>query len=53
MPFHGGITIDILCNLPGEDVLPPEVLDAGIPRCAATAVDDLSPVVIALVSHLK
>ena len=46
------ITADLLRNLPGDDALPPHVLDAGIPPCAVTAVDDLNVVMIASVSHL-
>jgi len=49
---HGGITADLLRNLLGDDALPPHVLDAGIPPCAVTAVDDLNVVMIASVSHL-
>jgi broad specificity phosphatase PhoE len=49
---HGGITTDLLRDLLGDDGLPPGVLKAGIPPCAVTAVDDLSAVMIASVSHL-
>lgn len=49
---HGGITTDLLRNLLGDDALPPHVLDAGIPPCAVTAVDDLNVVMIASTSHL-
>jgi broad specificity phosphatase PhoE len=48
---HGGITIDLLRDLLGEDGLPPGLLAAGIPACAVTAVDDLNAVMIASVSH--
>jgi broad specificity phosphatase PhoE len=44
---HGGITVDLLRNLLGEDAVPPQVLTAGIPPCAITAVDDLIVVTIA------
>jgi broad specificity phosphatase PhoE len=50
---HGGVTIELLRNLPGEDALPPGVLAAGIPPCAITTVDNLNPVMIASVSHLR
>ncbi len=36
----------------GDDALPSEVLDAGIPPCAITAVDDLNVVMVASISHL-
>ena len=50
---HGGITIDLLCNLLGDDALPPHLLDAGIPPCAVTAIDDLNVVMIASTAHLS
>ena len=49
---HGGITIELLRDLLGDDALRPGVLDAGVPPCAITAIDDLYPVLIASVSHL-
>jgi broad specificity phosphatase PhoE len=49
---HGGITTELLRDLLGDDALRPGVLDAGIPPCAITAIDDLNPVMIASVSHL-
>jgi broad specificity phosphatase PhoE len=49
---HGGITTDLLCNLLGDDALPPH-LDAGIPPCAVTAIDDLNVVMIASTAHLS
>lgn len=49
---HGGVTVDLLRSLLGEDALPPGVLAAGIPPCAITTIDDLNPVMIASVSHL-
>jgi len=49
---HGGITADLLRTVLGDDALPPHVLDAGIPPCAVTAVDDLNVVMIASTSHL-
>ena len=50
---HGGITVDLLRNLLGDDAVPPQVLTAGIPPCAITAVDDLTVVTIASMSHLS
>jgi broad specificity phosphatase PhoE len=49
---HGGVTIELLRTLLGEDALPPGVLAAGIPPCASTTMDNLNPVIIASVSHL-
>ena len=50
---HGGATAEWLRNLLGDDALPPGVLAAGIRPCAITTVDDLNPVMIASVSHLR
>ena len=49
---HGGITIELLRDLAGDDALRPGVLQAGIPPCAVTAIDNLNSVMIASVSHL-
>jgi broad specificity phosphatase PhoE len=49
---HGGITIELLRDMVGDDALPSDVLEAGIPPCAVTAIDDLNPVMVASVSHL-
>ena len=49
---QGGITIEPLRDLAGDDALRPGVLQAGIPPCAVTAIDNLNPVMIASVSHL-
>jgi len=49
---HGGITIDLLRTLLGDDLLPPHLLAEGIPPCALTVVDDLRAVTIASVSRL-
>jgi hypothetical protein len=50
---HGGITTDLLRNLLGDDALPPLLLDAGIPPCAITAIDDLNVTMIASTAHLS
>jgi broad specificity phosphatase PhoE len=49
---HGGITTDLLRSLLGDDAVPPQILDAGIPPCAITAIDDLNIVTVASISHL-
>jgi broad specificity phosphatase PhoE len=50
---HGGVTIELLRTLLGDDALPPGLLTAGIPPCAITTLDNLNPVMIASVSHLR
>jgi broad specificity phosphatase PhoE len=50
---HGGVTIELLRPLPGDDALPPGLLAAGIPPSAITTLDNLNPVMIASVSHLR
>jgi broad specificity phosphatase PhoE len=50
---HGGITTDLLCNLLSDDALPTHLLEAGIPPCAVTVVDDLNVVMIASTAHLS
>ena len=49
---HGGITTDLLRNLPDNHVLPLQLLTAGIPPYAVTAIDDLAVVTIASIAHL-
>jgi broad specificity phosphatase PhoE len=49
---HGGITTDLLRNLLGDDALPPHLIDAGIPPCAVTGIDDLNVTMIASTAHL-
>ena len=49
---HGGVTVDLLLNLKGDDALPAGLLEAGVPSCAITTLDDLSVVRIASTSHL-
>jgi len=34
---HGGVTVDLLRNLLGDDAVPAAVLAAGIPPCAVIA----------------
>ncbi len=50
---HGGVTVDLLRNRLGDDAVPSAVLATGIPPCAVTAVDDLTVIMIASVSHLR
>jgi broad specificity phosphatase PhoE len=50
---HGGITVDLLRNLLGDDAVPPQLLTAGVPPCAITTMDDLNVIMIASISHLS
>lgn len=50
---HGGVTVDLLCNLLGDDALPSRLLSEGIRPCAITAVEDLDVVMIASIAHLS
>lgn len=50
---HAGVTTDLLRNLLGDDALPRPVLEAGIPPCALTVIDDLNVVLVASISHLS
>jgi broad specificity phosphatase PhoE len=49
---HGGITTDLLRNLLSDQALPAGLLEAGIPACAITTIDDLMVVSIAATGHL-
>jgi hypothetical protein len=37
----------------GDDALPSRLLDAGIPPCAVTVIDDLNVITIASTAHLS
>ena len=50
---HGGVMIDLLRDLVGDDELPPYLLTAGVPPGAITAISDLHVVMIASTSHLS
>jgi hypothetical protein len=43
---------NLLRDLLGDDALPGHLLDAGIPPCAVTAVDDLKAIMIVSTTHL-
>ncbi len=49
---HGGVTIDLLRSLVGDDALPPGLVGEGIPACAITTLDDLRVTGIAATGHL-
>ena len=50
---HGGATVDLLRTVLRDDVLPPQLLDRGVPACAITTLDDLDVVAIASTAHLR
>jgi hypothetical protein len=50
---HGGITTDLLRNLPHDDALPPQLLGASIPPCAITTINGLTVVTVASTAHLS
>lgn len=50
---HGGVTIDLLRNLLGDDGLPADVLAEGIPPCAVTALQGREVIMIASQTHLR
>ncbi|WP_405467681.1 histidine phosphatase family protein [Streptomyces canus] len=50
---HGGVTVDLLRTLIGDDAVPVELMQYGVPSCAITTLDDLSVVDIASVAHLE
>jgi broad specificity phosphatase PhoE len=50
---HGGVTVDLLRTLAGDQALPPRLLDEGIPPCAITTLEDQVVMDIASVSHLE
>jgi broad specificity phosphatase PhoE len=49
---HGGVTVDLLRNLLGDDGLPARLMTDGIPPCAITTLDDLHVTGIAATGHL-
>jgi broad specificity phosphatase PhoE len=49
---HGGATTDLLRTLLGDDMLPPRLLDEGIPACAITTLNDFDVVAIGSTGHL-
>jgi broad specificity phosphatase PhoE len=49
---HGGVTVDLLRNLLGDDGLPARLVDDGVPPCAITTLDDLHVIGIAATEHL-
>lgn len=48
---HGGVTVDLLRTLAGDEALTDSLLHDGIPSCAITTLDGLSVVSIASQAH--
>jgi len=49
---HGGVTVDFLRTLVGDDQLPAGLIAEGVPGCALTVLDGLTVVRIATTDHL-
>jgi broad specificity phosphatase PhoE len=49
---HGGVTVDLLRTLLGDDAIPTDLPHSGVPACAITILDGLSVVDIARTDHL-
>ncbi|HEX2316692.1 MAG TPA: histidine phosphatase family protein [Thermomonospora sp.] len=52
MVVHGGVTVDLLRTLLGDDAVPAALL-SGVPSCAITTLDGLEVSEIASVAHLR
>ncbi|NUK32295.1 histidine phosphatase family protein [Streptomyces lunaelactis] len=50
---HGGVTVDLLRTLVGDEVLPDSLLHDGVPSCAITTLDGTAVVDIASQAHLQ
>lgn len=48
---HGGVTVDLLRTLAGDEALTDSVLYDGVPSCAITTLDGLSVVSVASQAH--
>jgi broad specificity phosphatase PhoE len=49
---HGGVTVDLLRTLLGDDAVPVELMRDGVPSCAVTTLDGLAVVEMPSVAHL-
>jgi broad specificity phosphatase PhoE len=49
---HGGVTVDLLRTLLGDDAVPARLLREGVPPCAVSVIDGRTVVEIASVAHL-
>jgi broad specificity phosphatase PhoE len=50
---HGGVTVDLLRSLVGDEALAPRLLTEGVPPCAITTLDGPTVMEIASASHLS
>jgi broad specificity phosphatase PhoE len=50
---HGGVTVDLLRTLLGDDAIDRELLTNGVPSCAITALKDTTVTSVATVEHLQ
>ncbi|MGW1053482.1 histidine phosphatase family protein [Streptomyces sp. NPDC002521] len=50
---HGGVTVDLLRTLLGDEAVTSELLDEGVPSCAVTTFEDLTVIDIASTKHLE
>ncbi|WP_285665610.1 histidine phosphatase family protein [Actinorhabdospora filicis] len=50
---HGGVTVDLLRTLVGDEGVPALLLEEGMPPGAVTTIEDLRPVRIAYTGHLS
>ncbi|HEX5188343.1 MAG TPA: histidine phosphatase family protein [Streptosporangiaceae bacterium] len=50
---HGGLTVDLLRTMLGDDQVPDELLSDGVPPCAITTLDGLNVTAIASVAHMQ
>ncbi len=49
---HGGVTVDLLRTLLGDDAVPSHLMKQGVPSCAITTLDGLRVNDVASVAHL-
>jgi len=50
---HGGVTVELLRSLVGDESLPPGLLDEGVPSCALTVLQGLTVISVASTAHLR
>ncbi|WP_406260287.1 histidine phosphatase family protein [Streptomyces chartreusis] len=50
---HGGVTVDLLRTLLGDEAVTSELLDEGVPSCAVTTLENLEVIDIASTKHLE
>lgn len=50
---HGGVTVDLLRTLAGDEAVPAVLLEEGVPPGAITTIEDLRPTRVAYTGHLS